>query len=111
MGNISDIEKLRIILALIAAVGIIGVIIGFPFNKILLVINWLLSIFVGIIFSLIASSLIKAATGNLLTRYVLLPIKIDGMDFSITLFGIATLTVRELLLGEINPFKLFSMLW
>ncbi len=108
MENLRSLQILKIILAIIAVIGIIGGvagnIIGIPFEKVIFVIERLLGVFVGIVFSIITSSLIEAATGHLLKRVVLLSIKIAGKDFSITLFTIAVLIVNKILFGGLNPF-------
>jgi hypothetical protein len=91
-------DKLQYVLLLIVLVAIVGAFLDLPQS----VIDWLISILIGFFISIllsgIAEIIVKAFTGNYLKR-IKFPIKIFGFRFSISLFLIATITVRILLFG------------
>ncbi len=93
----------KLILVLIAVVAIVGSIIGISFEIINPIIEWLLSIFIGFIFSALASYLVEAVTGDILKKYVLWEIKITkNIKISISLFLIITWLVKYILFGNIS---------
>ena len=99
----------KVIVLLIAVVAIVGSIMGIPFETINDIIKWLLSSFIGFIFSALASYLVEGVTGNTLKtgKYVLKEIKITKKSvIPISLFLIVTWLVKyllfDLLLGGVS---------
>lgn len=93
-----DIGKLELILYAIVLVAVVGALLNVPLWLTNTVIQWLVSAFTGMVFSLVAGSLIKAFTGDLLKK-IALNITIYKFEFSITAFAIATFIVKVWLFG------------
>ena len=92
-------EKLKLIIYLIVIVAIVGSFIGLSSNTTNMIIQWLLSIFVGILTSMIAGRIVEAFTGNLL-KIILINIPItDDFSISISVFVITVIVVKFLLFG------------
>jgi len=92
-------DKLNLIIVLIVIVAIVGAYLGLSTEAINQVIEWLISIFIGILLSSVAGSLIEAFTGNLLKK-IFLNIPIYGkFKVSISAFAITTFVVKVLLFG------------
>ena len=94
-------DKLRLILLAIILVAVAGVAFGLPQHIVSWMTQWLISIFIGMVFSLVASSLIEALTGDLLKRYRMEIEITDDIRFSISLFMIATVIVKYLLFHQL----------
>ena len=99
----------KLIVLLIAVVAIVGSVMGIPFETINDIIKWLLSSFIGFIFSALASYLVEGVTGDALKneKYVLKEIKITKKSvIPISLFLIVTWLVKyllfDLLLGGVS---------
>lgn len=93
----------KVIVLLIAVVAIVGSIIGISFETINYIIEWLVSIFIGAIFSVLSSYLVEAVTGDFLKKYIFWEIKItENVHISVSLFLIATWVVNYLLFGDIS---------
>lgn len=93
-----DEEKLRLILYLIIVVVIVTTFLGISTEIIETIVELLVSIFIGVLLSMVAGSLVEAFTGNLL-KTILIPINIKGFKFSISVFVIVTFIVKVLLFG------------
>lgn len=98
MPSEKEIDKLRLIIYLIALVAVIGAFLGIPTHITELAIQWLVSVFIGLVFSLVAGSLVEAFTGDLL-KTITLTIPIKGFNISISAFAIATFIVKVWLFG------------
>jgi len=95
-----DEDKLRLILLLIVLVALAGVAFGLPQFLTTWLIEWLISAFIGTVFSIVAASIVVGFTGDLL-KGILITIKItDEIKFSISLFTIATIVVKYLLFHQ-----------
>jgi len=62
------------------------------------IIEWLVGVFVGSLFSFVAGALVEAFSGDLLKK-IALNIEILGFEFSITAFAIVTFIVKIWLFG------------
>ena len=93
-----DIEKLKIPIYLIVLVAIIGAFFNIPLALANWVIQYLVSAFIGSIFSLIAGTLVEAFTGDFLKK-IALTFEIFGFQFSFTVFAIAVFIVKVWLFG------------
>jgi len=93
-----DVKKLELIVYLIVLVAFLGAVFNIPFALTNLVIQWLVSAFIGSVFSLVAGALVEAFTGDLL-KTITLTISIGDFQFSITAFAIATFIVKVWLFG------------
>jgi hypothetical protein len=93
-----DIEKLKIPIYLIVLVAVLGALFNIPFALTNWVIQYLIGAFVGSVCSLVAGSLVEAFTGDLLKK-ITLTFEILGLNFSITIFAIATFIVKVWLFG------------
>lgn len=82
----------RLIYAMIAVVLVLGLL-GVPQGLIDFVVSIFVSMIGGAITSLAVGALIEAFTGDLL-KGVLIPIKIMGFEFSVSLFLIATIALK-----------------
>lgn len=92
-------EILDLIIGLIIVVAVLGVYFNIPTETINLIIELLVSIFIGVILSMVAGSLIEAFTGNILKKISLnIPIT-KNFSISISVFVIATFIVKILLFG------------
>lgn len=93
-----DEEKLKLILYVIIVVVVVGALLGISAETIEKIVELLVSIFIGVLLSMVAGSLVKAFTGNTL-KMILIPINIKGFKFSISVFVIVTFIVKVLLFG------------
>ena len=93
-----DIDKLKAVVYLIVVVAVIGAFLNIPAWLTNTAIQWLIGVFGGMVCSLVAGSLVEAFTGDLLKK-ISLNIEISGINFSITVFAIATLIVKIWLFG------------
>jgi len=92
-------EKLQLIVYIIVFVAIAGSVLGLSADTTNQIIQWLLSIFVGILLSMIAGYLVEGFTGNLLKKiFITIPIT-DDFNISISVFTITTFIVKILLFG------------
>ena len=92
-------EKLKLIIYLIVFVVIIGPLIGLSVGVTNQIIQWLVSIFIGVLTSVVTGSLIEAFTGNVLKK-ILINIEItDDFSLSISIFTITTFFVKIWLFG------------
>jgi len=92
-------EKLQLIIYLIVIIAIVGSILGLSVNTTNMIIQWLLSIFIGILTSIVAGYLVEGFTGNLLKKILInIPIT-DDFSISISVFVITVLIVKFLLFG------------
>jgi len=92
-------EKLKLIIYLIVIVAIVGSFLGLSANTTNMIIQWLVSVFVGILTSFIVGRLVEAFTGNLL-KIILINIPItDDFNISISVFVITVIVVKFLLFG------------
>ena len=97
--NNDRLDVLKLIIVLIAIVGIFGALYDIPVDLTNQIIQWLVSIFVSLVFSILAGSLVEAFTGDILkTLFINIPIT-DDINISLSLFFIATLLVKFLLFG------------
>lgn len=95
-----EVEKLRLILLFIVLVAVAEALFGIPQDWTNAVIQWLISAFISGVFSVVAASLVEAFTGDLL-KTILITINITrGVEFSISLFAIATIAVKLLLFRQ-----------
>jgi uncharacterized protein involved in response to NO len=93
--NTNKLGILKLIVVLIAMVGIFGALYDIPDDLTNQIIQWLVSIFVSLVFSILAGSLVEAFTGDILKRlFINIPIT-DNINISISLFFIATLIVSK----------------
>lgn len=93
-----DLDKSRMIIYAIILVAVVGAFLNVPSWLTNSVIQWLVGAFVGLIFSIVAGSLVEAFTGDLLKK-IALNIELHGLEFSITAFAIATFIVKIWLFG------------
>jgi uncharacterized protein involved in response to NO len=91
-------KALVLILYLIIFVGVLGTLFNIPWAITNWVIQWLISIFISSIFSLIAGSIVEAFTGEWL-KTITLTVTVYEFEISITFFAIATFIVKILLFG------------
>jgi hypothetical protein len=97
MGN-NKTSKLELIIYLIVLVAFLGAIFNIPAALTNWIIQYLVSMFIGSVFSLVAGSLVEAFTGDFLKKISLI-IKIGDFKFSITALAIATFIVKVWLFG------------
>ena len=98
MTRKKDEEKLSLIISIIIIVVVAGALLGISAETIEKIVELLVSVFIGILLSMVAGSLVQAFTGNILKK-ILLPINIKGFKFSISVFVIVTFIVKVLLFG------------
>ena len=91
-------DKLELIIALVIVVVFLGALLNIPNDIVNQITAWLMSIFVGILLSGVAGTLVESFTGDFLKK-ISIPIEIFGVKFSISLFIIATIVVKFLLFG------------
>jgi len=91
-------KTLELIVYLIVLVAFLGAVFNIPFALTNMVIQWLVSAFIGSVFSLVAGALVEAFTGDLL-KTITLTIEIGDFHISITAFAIATFIVKVWLFG------------
>jgi len=96
-----DIDKLRLIILLFVLVAIVGTYLGVPFTVINQINEWLISIFTGMVISLVVNSFVEALTGDILKKYLItIPIT-ARIKISISLFTIATIIVKYWWFGSL----------
>ena len=89
-----DDNKLQLIILVIVLVVVAGALLGIPQDWTNWIVQWLISAFIGTIFSVVAASIVEAFTGDVL-KTILISIEItDDIRFSISLFAIATIIVK-----------------
>jgi len=87
-------NKLQLIILVIVLVVVAGALLGIPQDWTNWIVQWLISAFIGTVFSTVAASIVEAFTGDLL-KTILISIEItDEVKFSISLFAIATIIVK-----------------
>ncbi len=92
-------EKLQWILVLIVVVVIIAAFFQLPQSLVNWMVEWLVSAFIGIVFSMVAAAIVEGFTGHFLER-ISFTIEIKGFKFSITAFAIATIALKYLLFHQ-----------
>lgn len=90
--------KLKLIIYLIVLAAVLSALFNIPSQITDLVIQWLMSAFVGSVCALVAGSLVETFTGNIL-KTISLTISIKGFNMSISAFAISTSIVRIWLFG------------
>lgn len=99
MVNMKGEDRLQLIIYLIIFVAIAGSVLGLSADTTNKIIQWLLSIFVGILLSMVVGYLVEGFTGNILKK-ILITISItDDFSVSISAFAITTFIVKILLFG------------
>jgi len=93
-----DEGKLKLIISVIIIVVVVGALLGISAETIEKIVELLVSVFIGVLLSMVAGSLVQAFTGDIL-RMILIPINIKGFKFSISVFVIVTFIVKVLLFG------------
>jgi len=94
-----DEDKLQLIIYVILVVAIVGSFLGLSSNTTNMIIQWLLSIFVGILTSMVVGRIVEAFTGNWLKMiFITIPIT-DNFSISISVFVITVFVVKFLLFG------------
>lgn len=92
-------DKLKLILSLIVLVAVLGSLYNIPTDLTNQIIEWLVSIFISSVFSILAGSLVEAFTGDMLKKLFLNIHITDDVTISISLFTIATFLVKFWLFG------------
>jgi len=92
------VKKLELIVYLIVLVAFLGAAFNIPWVLTNWIIQWLISAFIGSVFSLVAGAIVEAFTGAFLKK-ITLTISIGSLKFSITAFAIATFIVKVWLFG------------
>jgi hypothetical protein len=90
--------KLRTILYVIVLVAVVCALLNVPPELTNSIIEWLVGMFVGSLFSFVAGALVEAFSGDLLKK-IALNIEIFGFEFSITAFAVVTFIVKIWLFG------------
>ena len=98
MNDRNKTKTLELIVYAIILVAVLGAVLNIPFALTNMVIQWLVGMFVGSVFSLVAGALVEAFTGDLLKK-ITLTIEVGDLHFSITAFAIATFIVKVWLFG------------
>lgn len=98
MNDNNKTKTLELIIYLIILVAFLGALLNIPSALTNMVIQWLIGMFIGSFFSLIAGEIVEAFTGDLL-KTISLTIEIGDVHFSITAFAIATFVVKVWLFG------------
>ena len=88
--NTKNIE--RLLYAMVAVVTVLALF-GVSQGAINFVVSIFVSIIVGALISLVVGSLIEAFTGDML-KGILIPVEIMGLEFSVSLFFIATIVFK-----------------
>ena len=101
MVNDEDVDKLRLIILLIVLVTIAGTYLGVPFSVTNQINEWLISIFTGMVISLVVNSFVEALTGDILKKILItIPIT-ERVKISVSLFTIATIVVKYWWFGSL----------
>jgi hypothetical protein len=98
MNDNNKTKTLELIVYLIILVAFLGAVFNIPFALTNMIIQWLVGLFVGSVFSLVAGALVEAFTGDLLKK-ITLTIEIGDFHISITVFAIVTFIVKVWLFG------------
>lgn len=93
-----DVKELKKIIYLIVIVAIVGAVLNIPPFLTNFAIQWLISSFVGSLFSLVEGTLVEAFTGDFL-KTISLTVNIKGINISITAFALATFIAKIWLFG------------
>lgn len=96
-----DIDKLRLIILLIALVTIVGTYLGVPFSLANQINEWLISVFTGMVISLVVNSFVEALTGDILKKILITITITEKIKISISLFTIATIIVKYWWFGSL----------
>jgi len=96
--NEKDVDKLKLIIYMIVLVAFLGAVFNIPLALTNAIIQWLVGVFIGSVFSFVAGALVEAFSGNFLKK-IALNITIFDLKFSITAFAIATFIVKVWLFG------------
>ncbi len=91
-------DKVALVLGAMIVIVIIGTAVGIPDRVIESIIEWGGSITVGIILGTLAGYLVEAFTNDWL-KNIFLVVEIGKIEFSISLFTIATILVKTFLLS------------
>jgi hypothetical protein len=94
----NDVKKLELIVYLIVLVAVLGAFLNIPSALTNMAIQWLVGMFIGSVFSLVAGELVEAVTGDWL-KTITLTIEIGDFHISITVFAIVTFIVKVWLFG------------
>jgi len=86
-------KKLEQIIYTIVIVAVVAAFLGIPQWFTNWVIQWLVSAFIGGVFSLLATSVVEEFTGDFL-KTISLTFEVQGFEFSVTAFAIATIIVK-----------------
>ncbi len=89
-------EKIQICMGIILLITIMGLFFNWSPKITEQLIQWTISILIGIITSAIAGKIIESFTGNILKK-IFIPITIGPIKFSISMFFIITILVKILL--------------
>ena len=98
MNDNNKTKTLELIIYVIILVAFVGALFNIPSALTNMVIQWLIGMFVGSFFSLVAGEIVEAFAGDLL-KAITLTIEIGDIHFSITAFAIATFIVKVWLFG------------
>jgi len=98
MNDNNKTKTLELIVYLIILVAFLGAVFNIPFALTNMIIQWLVGLFVGSVFSLVAGALVEAFTGDWL-KTITLTIEIGDFHISITVFAIVTFIVKVWLFG------------
>jgi hypothetical protein len=98
MNDNDKTKPLVLILYVIIIVAFLGAVFNIPSTLTNMVIQWLVGMFIGSIFSLVAGELVEAVTGDWL-KTITLTIEIGDFHISITVFAIVTFIVKVWLFG------------
>jgi len=99
MNDNDKTKALELIIYAIIMVAFLGAVFNIPFALTNMVIQWLIGMFVGSVFSLVAGALVEAFTGDWL-KTITLTVEIGDFHISITVFAIATFIVKYLLFRQ-----------
>jgi hypothetical protein len=89
-------DKFQAILGFIFLIAVAGALYGWPDKLVATIMEWGVSMLVAVVLSGISGEIVERFTGDAL-KNISLTVEIAGVNFSITLFVIATLIVRLVL--------------
>ncbi len=89
-------EKVKAIFGVIILIAVAGALYGWPDKIIQLAIEWGITIIIAVIMSGISGEIVEKFTGDTL-KTITLTVEIADINFSVSLFFIATFAVRLLL--------------
>jgi len=93
-----QIDKVKLVIYAMIAIAFIGSILGLSNESMRTIFEFLISVLIGIILSMIAGSIVESITGDYLKK-VMLNIEILGFNISISFFIIVTVIVKIWLFG------------